>query len=130
MRFYGQIRITGLKVSDICFSNDLRLAYFESPARAGCAIRQAKTGRGQVFLLRDSEIIERLKHCISSMASRHAPVSLFASSSAPLQRRAFYALNILGVGQLGYTLHSLRHGVATYDRIKGMSFAYVMQERR
>lgn len=128
--FHGFLRaneICSLKVSDICFSNDPRLSDFLS-SRAGCVVRNAKTGKNQCIPLSEQTLLRRLQRFVLSKPPLTA--SLFQLSYADLSAYFHDALSHLKLTTQGYSLHSLRHGGATFEWLNNSTLKDVMMKGR
>lgn len=112
--FHGFLRaneICKLQKNDICFPSDFCHADFHN-ARAGCVVRHAKIGRNQFIHLSDLTLLRRLLCFSNSLPS--SSTSLFSISYASLTMSFNEVFQFFHLGRLGYTLHSLRHGGATF----------------
>lgn len=128
--FHGFLRaneICKLQKSDICFPGDFRLSDFHS-SRAGCVGRHAKTGKNQFIPLTDDTLLRRLRRFSNSLP-HHTP-DLFSISYSSLTSTFKEVLHHFHLGKVGYTLHSLRHGGATYQWLNGSPFEDVMLKGR
>lgn len=119
--------ICRLRCADICFPGDPRLSDFRS-TRAGCIVRHAKTGKNQFVSILDIVLLRRLKRFVLSHPHRHG--SLFCLSYALLMAVFKTSLEHFHLHNTGYTLHSLRHGGATFDWLNGNRLEDVMLKGR
>lgn len=85
----------------------------------GLAIWSAKTGRNQFVALRDKLLIRRLDRFSQS---RDARKPLFGLKFHRLEADFRNGIGRLGLGNIGYTFYSLRHGGATCSLLAGTPF--------
>lgn len=126
LSFHGYLRageVCQLRGEHICLPDDPRLTSFSEKAQSGCLITQGKTGRDQ-FLPLDDEIL------LMCSERRDGGGPMFGLSYSQLNALFQKALNYLGLDDLGFTLHSLRHGGATTDWLGGMPFSELMLKGR
>lgn len=116
-----------LRPHDICFEDDVRLSDFHS-SRAGCVVRDAKTGKNQFVPLSDLTLLRRLKRFVNSLKPNST--TLFRFSYARLSAVFQDALSHFSLTRHGYRLHSLRHGGATFEWLHKTPLEDVMMKGR
>lgn len=91
-------------------------------------VRHVKTGRNQFVPLTDEVLLRRLRRFTSSLL----PYCdfLFSLTYASFTSTFHDALRFFHLEDVGYTLHSLRHGGATWEWLNGRLLEYVMLKGR
>ena len=113
---------TSLLVRDIAVPNDPRMG----PAYTGMAVilKVTKTGRNQSVTIRRPEVCQLL---LSLLRVHRSPYSTVFNSTAATYRSVFHsACAAVGLGHVGYSPHSLRHGGATEDFLKQVPLADIL----
>lgn len=119
-----------MRCDDVCFADDPRLSCFQYPSRAGIVIRQSKTGPNQFFRLSQSAIVDKLHGWLHARGYFYIQNPLFGHTYGQLDRTFKNTPAELGLGETGYSLHSLRHGGATHEWLTGASLLYIMERGR
>lgn len=119
--------ICNLKISDLCFPNDVRLPDYLT-SRSGCVVRSAKTGKNRFIRLSDDTLLRRLHRFIASKPL--SAVSLFSLSYAELSASFKTTLHHLHLSNHGYQLHSIWHGGAAYEWLNSTPLQDVMMKGR
>lgn len=114
--------LVGLRVRDVNFVG----------AHAVLHIEQSKTGRHQAASLEDPDVVLLLKALV---ARRRAAVGLNGrlfpyTSTGEYQRNFKTWVEAMHLGHLGLVPHSLRHGGATRDFLRGMEVARIQIKGR
>ena len=124
--FYGYLRsseVVGLLVRDVSF--------LPGGARAILRLRDTKTGRDQAVTLDNGDVVRLLRRRVDSMGSSRLDDPLFGFTSTAQWQSAFRAaVHAAGLHALPYVPHSLRHGGATRDFLKGLAVARIVQRGR
>lgn len=125
LAFHGLLRISELGRllwHDVLLPGDIRLP--ESTARnsGGLLIRVAKTGVLQFVPLTDPTLLRLLAQ---AKLEQSASDNVLKLSVAETRRLFDWSLAESGCAQLGFVLHSLRHGGATHLYMKGYEVATI-----
>ena len=106
-----------LRVCDVATPHDPRLG--SAYTRAAIRLARTKTGRNQFVTLNNHDV-SRLLHlqCLVRPSTRSLVFGFTRNGYRAVFQRC---LDALGLGSIGYTPHSLRHGGATRDFLLGKS---------
>lgn len=107
--------------------NALRLSDFHR-SRARFVIRQGKTGKHQFVLLIDEVLLRPLLHFTKYAPSQN--YFLFSLSSSSLASSFHSTLRLFHLDKVGYTVHSLLHGDATWEWLNGQLLEDIMPKRQ
>jgi integrase len=109
--------VTSALVGDFVFHGDPRLM---RPSALGAVfLRNTKTGSHQWVELRCSRLVRLLRLLVANRPSREK--AFFATfRSSPLLRLLKRAQRLLGFDSPPFVVHSLRHGGATHDFLRGV----------
>lgn len=119
-----------LKNNEVVFAGDARMG---SGMNAICTLKLAvtKTGLNQSVSIRCQSIANLLKSVIVNNAETGSTNSFVFGLTSLQYRRLFHsACEHLGFGNIGYTPHSLRHGGATFDSMKGVPVNEIVHRGR
>lgn len=95
----------------------------------GISIRVAKTGRLQSVLFRGGDFVSLLERHLSGLPpSLDQP--LFCFTYAQYLREFTNVLESLGLGEIGFRPHSLRHGGAVHDYLRGHAISDIIHRGR
>lgn len=117
--------LLGAKVGDVAGPRDARLG--SSAKGWTVALPRTKTGKHQWVVVHDDLVAGLLS---SWTRGRGRSESLFELSAHRFRKGMKDACQALGLGDIGYVPHSLRHGGATYLRAKGWSLPDIQQRGR
>jgi hypothetical protein len=131
LSFDGYLRISecvGLDVSDVALPHDARLGSTAvQQTWAALRLRRAKTGPNQWVQLTRTEVTQLL---VRYVRTRPPIGPLFPFTAVQLRASFHAAADALGLSELGFTPHSLRHGAATHDALLGMGLEDIMRKGR
>lgn len=128
--FFRAAKLVNMRCDDVCFAGDPRLSGLQNPSRAGVVIKNAKTGPDQFVSLPKNALVDKLHGWLHARSDLDSRKGLFHLSYGQLDRTFREALGELGLGKIGYSLHSLRHGGATHEWLSGASVLYIMERGR
>ena len=131
--FHGYLRsneLLSLRFRDLSLPGDARLNAGLCTQRAGLVVMEAKTGKLQFVPLSDSHLLIQLQSWTRQSGSRLSSDKVFDMSYGKLSRAFHKALFHLGLSDVGFTLHSLRHGGATHDFLLALPFKDIMSKGR
>jgi integrase len=118
--------LLGLVKEDVALPGDRRLAGAGGEVLGALRLRRTKTGREQSVTIRDPDVLQLLEPIVSATA-KGRPV--FPFKAAQLRAAFRGACETLGL-PVSFVLHSLRHGGATRDYLRGVPMADVMTRGR
>jgi integrase len=120
--------IVELRRQDVSLPGDRRLGSVGMDPNSGhLRLRQTKTGTEQAVQIFDSSVL----HLLAVICKSKKPSDrVFAFSSASLRNWFQAACRRLGLQQCGYVLHSLRHGGATRDFLRGVPIGDILSRGR
>jgi integrase len=122
---------TRLRCSDVAFPQDARMG--SAHRHTLLRLRVTKTGKEQSVTVRDPAVVALLHIWVAHVSREgHGRPDgfLFQFTAEHFRRHMHRAAEVLGVGHVGYVVHSLRHGGATRDHMEGMLLADVMARGR
>lgn len=134
LSFDGYLRVgemTRLVARDIIVPNDSRVG--SAYTGMALALGKTKTGLNQSVTIRRESIVAVMMHWMRSQKLLHPSSSrrlVFPFSPAYFRRVLHATKESLGLGSTPYVPHSLRHGGATYDFMRGASINDVMLHGR
>jgi integrase len=122
LAFHCYLRVgefSSMTVADVAFPADPRLG--SAYSRMGVRIAKAKTGNNQWVSIDCPILATSLQRFIQSQhSSSRATTFLFDFTAASYSFTFKRCCHMLGIGNLGFSPHSLRHGGATRDRLLGV----------
>lgn len=130
--FSGYLRageLLALRTDDVCFSSDPRLAVYDS-AHAGLLIRSAKTGKLQFVSLQDQKVVAALRATVQELRMGSSNSRVFPISYSQVSSALKSAVDHIHLPPKEFTLHSLRHGGATCDFLRGVALKDVVMKGR
>lgn len=118
---------TSLTRGDVADAGDLRLG----SGHEGMALRlrHTKTGPNQWVNVRNPDVITLVRSRLSTMPSRRKRARLFPFAPSTYRRHFKAACKDLGLSP-DYVPHSLRHGGATHDHVRGMQLEEILRHGR
>jgi len=119
----------GLRVQDFAAGHTDPLVPALSPELgiAGISLGHTKTGRNQFVTIRDVLVRDLLRRLVQDKA----PADRIFNLNYNTYRRQFNdSLARLGINNLGFVLHSLRHGGATFDFLQNRDLHYIFHRGR
>ena len=116
--------VAALKVADVAQAGDPRRGLEHNTVTL--RLRQTKTGRNQGVQVRRPAVRHLLALLLPPGRSPNTP--LFGHDAASLSKQFKKATTRLGL--TAYSFHSLRHGGATFDHLKGVPLADIIQRGR
>lgn len=117
--------LVGLRREDVAAGGDVRLGGEYSGV--ALRLRSTKTGVNQWVTVRDPEVA----FLLLALVRNTSPHSLLFPTSTWRFRQVFKkACSGLGVDSVGFVPHSLRHGGATRDFLRGMSLESILARGR
>ena len=134
LSFDGYLRVgemTRLVARDIIVPNDSRVG--SAYTGMALALGKTKTGLNQSVTIRRESVTNVMMHWMRSQGLLHHSASrqlVFPFSPAYFRRVLHSTKESLGLGATPYVPHSLRHGGATYDFMRGASINDVMLHGR
>ena len=117
---------TSLKVGDIGFRGDSLLGK-DFKGLALVRIGKAKTGANQSAIVEDPFVAKLLQRVVKNKGRGS---KLYGSSSSVLRKRFGQALQGLNIQSVRFVFHSLRHGRATEEDIKGTPLEDILRKGR
>ena len=109
-----------ITLADVALAGDLRMDI--SMATLGVIrLKRTKTGNNQQVALLDPVVVSVLRRWCHQFGSVHSPhIPLFGVSRSRYQYLFKRAVTTLGLVHLPFSPHSLRHGGATHDFLRGI----------
>lgn len=131
--FSGYLRameLLNLRRADVLFPQDPRQVSSGSGEEdEGLIISVSKTGTNQFVVISDRSLLQGLDiYCSTSRLS--ADDYLFPFTYTQFHTEFRLALSSIGLKPDQFTLHSIRHGGATSDLLKGVTFEDIQQKGR
>lgn len=109
------LEVLSLRAFEVAFTGDVRLGDGHDSARAGCVVKDAKTGRYQFVPLSDTHVLGLLEAWLTAREIKGSTQRIFTLSFGQFSYALLKALTHYRLTDVGYTLHSLRHGGAATD---------------
>lgn len=108
--------------------SNVNLAALTPGLGAACLrLGHTKTGRNQFVTIRDSLVLDLLRRHVTGKPES-SPI--FTPSYGQLRASFLASLQRIGAGDVGFVLHSLRHGGATTDFLRGRSMIDIVYRGR
>jgi len=125
--------ICNLKIRDVVFNGDSRVGTAMS-VLATIRLARTKTGENQAVNVTDPHVAAVLYDYICSITNINSIAtcrrSLFGFSAARYRSLFGSAVDALGLGDVGYTPHSLRHGGCTRDFMLNVPLLHIQYRGR
>ena len=133
LAFHCYLRINEyckLKVHEVVFAGDSRMGSAMT-VLATIKLSRTKTGDNQNVSVTDVNIVALLKNLVNNAGTGTGRSSLLFELTASQYRRLFHqAVSALGLDDIGYKPHSLRHGGATFHYMSGVPLLSIINRGR
>lgn len=120
--------LTRLTAADVMVPNDAR--HGAALQRTSIRLGVTKTGRNQAVTLQNENVATVLQRYMISLGDVPSTSRIFPFSPARLRTLLRTVAVSHGLGAIPYVPHSLRHGGATTDYLRGRSIEQIMQHGR
>ena len=120
-----------LSVRDIALPGDPRLRHWRLPSLAGLRLFDTKTGPNQFVRISDRFVLQLLPSYVRARVPEIGRTgALFPLTYETLRKTIHRALQWFALNNQRFTVHSVRHGGAAHDLLRGQPIADILRRGR